>query len=120
VITIPDSGFNNTELRSSSTQLVARLAPLVRQPGLNISVNGYSDSAANEPVAARRAESVRGALAARGVPNTVFRSFGDESLLTSNATPAGRTENRRVEIVISGNPIGSHPLWDHPTTVTLK
>ena len=120
VITIPDAGFDNTELRSSSAQLVARLAPLVGQPGLHVSVEGYSDSAGSEPVAARRAETVRGALAARGVPNTVFRSFGDESLLTSNATPAGRIENRRVEIVISGNSIGSHALWDHPTTVTLK
>ncbi len=32
--------------------------------------------------------------------------------LTSNSTATGREQNRRVEIVISGDPIGSLPVWD--------
>jgi hypothetical protein len=40
--------------------------------------------------------------------------------LGSNTTEAGREQNRRVEIVISGDPIGKFPYWDRPYTLTTQ
>jgi len=122
VITISDSGFDNSMLRPSATDTVARLAAVLSQPGLRVSAEGYSDSATGASVAEQRAEAVKMALVRRGVnPNLVStRNFADARPLTSNATPAGRISNRRVEIVISGDAIGAHPLWDRSYDVTLR
>jgi len=46
------------------------------------------------------------------------RGLGDTRPLTSNATAAGREQNRRVEIVISGSPIGDMPYWAQSYTLT--
>jgi len=58
----------------------------------------------------------------QGISSSVVsvRSLGDSRLLGSNATARGREENRRVEIVISGDEIGSTALWDRPYTVTRR
>jgi hypothetical protein len=46
--------------------------------------------------------------------------LGKERPLTSNATAAGREENRRVEIVVAGPSIGQMPLWDRGYTLSSK
>jgi hypothetical protein len=43
--------------------------------------------------------------------------LGDTDLFGPNTSAAGRAANRRVEIVISGDPIGDMPFWDHPYTL---
>jgi hypothetical protein len=60
-----------------------------------------------------RAHAVRDVLIDDGLPAgaVLARGLGDSRPLTSNATAAGREQNRRVEIVISGNPIGDMPYW---------
>ncbi len=122
VVTIPDSGFESGLLRPGGASAVSQVAAAVMQPGLRISVEGYSDSAAGAGVAGARANAVRDTLVQRGVnPGTVAsRNFGDERPITSNASLGGRVENRRVEIVISGDAIGPRPLWDRSYDVTLR
>ena len=120
VVTIRDSGFENGALRSSSMDMLARLAPVLMQPGIRISVEGYSDSAAGAVLSERRAEAVRDVLLSRGVNSVSARNLADSRPVTSNATTEGRIVNRRVEIVVSSEAIGSMPLWDRSYDVTLR
>ena len=121
-ITIADSGFDNGTLRSFASDTLARLAPVLMQPGVRVSVEGHSDSAAGAAMSERRAQTVHDMLVSRGLAASAVsaRSFADSRPLTSNATAEGRMENRRVEIVISGEAVGSRPLWDRSYDVTLR
>lgn len=115
VAVVPNSGFMGGDLRSPARDQVSRIAAIViANPGLRVEVEGHSDSENDAPLAGRRAEAVREALIARGIsPNSVTsRGLGNTRPLMSNATAAGRDANERVEIVISGDPIGNLPFWD--------
>jgi outer membrane protein OmpA-like peptidoglycan-associated protein len=120
VITIPDSGFDSAVLRPSASDTLSRVAAIVSQTGLRVSVEGFSDTAAGASLSRSRADAVRDGLARRGLPSVSTRNFAEERPLTSNGAPGGRIENRRVEIVISGDAIGSQPLWDKSYDVTLR
>ena len=120
VITIADSGFDAGTPRSDTSDALARLTPVLMQPGVRVSVEGYSDSAAGAAMSELRTEAVRDMLVGRGVSSVTIRSFADSRPLTSNATAEGRMENRRVEIVVSADAIGFQPLWDRPYNVTLR
>jgi len=56
---------------------------------------------------------VRDVLASHGLPAgaVVARGLGDTRPLASNASAGGRERDRRVEIDVSGNPIGDVPYW---------
>jgi flagellar motor protein MotB len=117
VATIPDDGFSGSTLRSKYAASLARVAALVSaEPGLQVTVEGNSDSASSEAVSTSRASEVRDALVKAGVAPAAVqaRGLGAARLLTSNATESGRIANRRVEIVISGSPIGDSPFWSPP------
>ena len=122
VVTLADSGFESATLRPGASNTLARLAQVLTQPGLRVSVEGFSDTAAGAGLAEQRAEAVRDGLVVRGLNRSMVsvRNLADSRPLTSNATAAGRIENRRVEIVISGDPIGSRPLWDRSYNITLR
>ncbi len=122
VVTLPDSSFDSAALRPGASETLARLTPIVTQQGLRVSVEGYSDSAGGSALAERRSQAVREALLRQGLnPAAVSTTnFADSRPLTSNATPTGRLENRRIEIVISGDAIGDRPLWDRSYNVTLR
>jgi outer membrane protein OmpA-like peptidoglycan-associated protein len=123
IVTIPDAEFNGPELRGVATGQIARVASIVAvHPGLRVEVEGNTDSAATEALSLRRAEAVRGVVLGGGLPTSAVtaRGLGNTRPLTSNASAAGRVENRRVEIVISGDPIGSMPFWDHSYTLSLR
>lgn len=122
VVTIPDANFETGFLRPSAADTLSRIAAVVMQPGVRVSVEGYSDSATGAGLSEQRANAVRDSLVRRGVnPGAITeRNFGDERPLTSNAAPGGRVQNRRVEIVVSGEAIGSRPLWDRSYDVTLR
>jgi outer membrane protein OmpA-like peptidoglycan-associated protein len=122
VVTIVDSDFDNGRLRPIASDTLARLSAVLMQPAVRVSVEGYSDCAAGAATSERRAEAVRDVLVRRGLPSNRVSALNlaDSRLLTSNATAEGRMENRRVEIVISGDAIGSRPLWDRTYDVTLR
>jgi outer membrane protein OmpA-like peptidoglycan-associated protein len=115
VVTIGEPGFNGLALRDSSVGEIARLAAIVAQYStLRVDVEGFTDEAATAGNTWRRAEAVQRILLERGLTSdrVTARGMGDAQLLASNASAAGRMQNRRVEIVISGSDIGNLPFWD--------
>jgi flagellar motor protein MotB len=123
VATVPDSDFGGAELRGPAANRLARLVTiLAAYPELRVAVEGHSDSAATQAQASNRAESVRGMLVGHGLPpdRTSVLDLGDSTPLVSNNSAAGREQNRRVEIVISGDPIGTVPFWDRTYSLMQK
>ena len=108
VVTIPVTGFRETVVNAAVYGELAHIAGIVTaNPGLAVEVDGHGR------LSAERAEAVRALLVRDGVPaNAVSaRGLGDMQPLVSNATAAGREQNERVEIVVSGDPIGDLPHW---------
>ena len=113
--TMADSAFSGSELRGAAAQQVASLATMMASyPQLRIDVEGFTDSPATTANARDRAEAVQRILLQRGLSSdrVSVRALGDSRPLASNSSEAGRAQNRRVEIVISGDPIGNLPVWD--------
>ncbi len=95
-------------LEPGSQRLVGQIAEKVRAcPGVKIAVVGYTDNsggdAINVPLSASRAKSVADALVSDGVagPGVTSRGAGAANPVAGNDTPAGRAQNRRVEITVS-------------------
>jgi flagellar motor protein MotB len=123
VVTLPDATFSGPAMQGRVRERVALLAAIVAaNPGLRVEVEGHTDSAPAETLAWKRAESVRGVLIGAGLSGAAVtaRGLGATRPLTSNASAAGRIENRRVEIVISGDPIGDLPFWDRAYTISRR
>lgn len=84
---------------------------LLAHPGLKIDVEGHTDSVGsdefNQKLSEQRAESVRNYLVESGVSadSIVSRGFGKTRPVASNDDAQGRQQNRRVEIVVSGEAI---------------
>jgi outer membrane protein OmpA-like peptidoglycan-associated protein len=115
VVVVADSAFSGELLRTPSSEQLARVAAIVsRRPGLKIAVEGNCATAHDEATARRRAEEVRGTLIGDGLATAAVTSegLGDSRPISSNATAQGRADNSRVEIVISGEMLGTIPLWD--------
>ena len=115
VVIIADSSFNGMELRDSAAGQVARIAAvLAAQPHLRVDLEGYTDNASTSATSSSRTQAVQRILLAQGLSGdrVSAQGRGDARPLASNSSPAGREQNRRVEIVISGEPIGKLPYWD--------
>jgi outer membrane protein OmpA-like peptidoglycan-associated protein len=101
-------------LRSLAREKLAKVAGIVSgHPGLRLDVEGYTDSVGgddyNQQLSEQRAESVRGYLTQEGmaVASVTAKGFGKAQPVASNDTAEGRQQNRRVELVISGEVIGT-------------
>jgi flagellar motor protein MotB len=119
VVTLPDADFSGNALIPSVSSNVARISSiLAAQPGLRVDIEGNSDTN-DEASCHARAEAVRNALVRGGLSpsEVVARSLGDSRPIVSNSSAAGRERNRRVEIVVSGNPIGDMPYWDQSYSI---
>jgi outer membrane protein OmpA-like peptidoglycan-associated protein len=123
VISMPDSLFDqnaNAPLPAATSMLARITSILSSYPGLSISVEGHLDNAGieehNHAVSEERARAVRDVLMSQGLTPGAINAVGYGSLrpTMSNATAEGRERNRRVEIVIAGQPIGRMATWDHP------
>jgi outer membrane protein OmpA-like peptidoglycan-associated protein len=111
-------------LKPGAREKLAKVAGiLLAYPGLTIEVGGYTDNvggdAMNQTLSENRADSVRDYLVQEGVSrNSVSaRGFGNTLPVSSNDNSAGRQQNRRVELLVSGDAIGS-PV--NPTTGNLQ
>jgi outer membrane protein OmpA-like peptidoglycan-associated protein len=80
---------------------------LKHEPNARFIVDGYADSRGSEStnlkLSEARAHAVRDYLIGRGVDSSRIRAVGrgEENPIASNATPEGRANNRRVEIIIN-------------------
>jgi outer membrane protein OmpA-like peptidoglycan-associated protein len=86
-------------------------------------VEGHTDSIGsdeyNMKLSQRRADAVRDYLTSNGIPQTNVQAIGlgKDGPVASNDTAAGRQQNRRVEMVVSGDVIGQ-PI--QPTSSSLR
>jgi len=101
-------------LKPGAREKLAKVAGiLIAYPGLNIEVGGYTDNVGgddmNQTLSENRAGAVRNYLVEQGVTtNSVSaKGYGNTLPVASNDNAAGRQENRRVELVVSGDVIGS-------------
>jgi outer membrane protein OmpA-like peptidoglycan-associated protein len=101
-------------LKPGAREKLAKVAGiLLAYPGLDIEVGGYTDNVGsdvmNQALSENRAGSVRDYLVQEGVAtNSVSaRGFGNTLPVASNENSSGRQQNRRVELLVSGEAIGS-------------
>ncbi len=115
VINMSDVLFDTGKysLKEGAREKLARLSGIVAShPGLNLQVEGYTDStgsdALNQKLSEQRADTVREYLLSQGLnPQTITSSgYGKAYPVASNDTSSGRAMNRRVEMVVSGELIG--------------
>jgi outer membrane protein OmpA-like peptidoglycan-associated protein len=101
-------------LKPGAREKLAKVAGiLLAYPGLDIAVGGYTDNVGsdqmNQTLSENRAGSVRDYLVQEGVAtNSVSaQGFGNTLPVASNDNSSGRQQNRRVELLVSGEAIGS-------------
>jgi outer membrane protein OmpA-like peptidoglycan-associated protein len=107
-----DTGKFN--LRPEAQVSLAKFTGIVlSHPGLNLSIEGYTDNVGsetfNQTLSEERSNAVRDYLVQQSLdPATITaKGFGLLMPVASNDTAQGRQQNRRVEIIISGEVIGS-------------
>jgi outer membrane protein OmpA-like peptidoglycan-associated protein len=110
VMTLSDVLFDTGKatLKAGATRDLDRLAHALKDnPNTRVKIEGYTDSVGsdsyNQELSQRRAQAVADALQSRGVPADRYQieGLGKEFPVATNDTPAGRQQNRRVEIVFS-------------------
>jgi outer membrane protein OmpA-like peptidoglycan-associated protein len=101
-------------LRPLAREKLAKISGIVlAYPALKLAIEGNTDSvgsdAMNQELSEKRADSVRDYLAHQSIPMTSMTSqgFGKTRPVASNGTAEGRQQNRRVELVVSGEVIGT-------------
>jgi outer membrane protein OmpA-like peptidoglycan-associated protein len=104
-------------LKSGAREKLAKVAGiLLAYPGLNIAVGGYTDNVGgdqmNQTLSENRAGSVRDYLVQQGVTTDSVSAtgFGNTLPVASNDNSAGRQQNRRVELLVSGESIGNQVM----------
>jgi len=125
VASMPDVLFDTGQysLKPGAREVLAKLSGIVlAYPSLKLDVGGYTDNvgtdAYNQTLSDNRAGSVRDFLVTQGIARTSIASqgFGESQPIATNDTTAGRQQNRRVELVVSGDIIGTTTT----TTIELK
>ena len=106
--------FDRATLRPGAREKLARVAGIITShPGLRIEAEGHADAIGtddyNARLSQRRAESVRVFLVEQGIGTDTITAmgFGESRPVATNGTAEGRQQNRRVELVVSGEPIGT-------------
>jgi outer membrane protein OmpA-like peptidoglycan-associated protein len=85
---------------------------LLAYPNLKVQVEGYTDNVGgdqyNLTLSQQRGDAVRAYLVSQGVSpdNISATGYGMSNPVADNATSAGRAQNRRVQMVVSGSAIG--------------
>ncbi len=110
-------------LKPGAREKLAKVSGIILgHPGLKIAVEGHTDSVGgddyNMKLSENRAAAVRDFLVAQGVPPAGITSqgFGKTMPVADNASAAGRQQNRRVELVVSGDILGTTLTTVHTTS----
>jgi outer membrane protein OmpA-like peptidoglycan-associated protein len=101
-------------LRPLAREKLAKISGIVlAYPALTLGIEGNTDSvgsdAYNQGLSERRAEAVRSYLGQQGVleSSMTAKGLGETQPIASNSTAEGRQQNRRVELIVSGEVIGT-------------
>ena len=115
-----DTGSAN--LKPGTREKLAKVAGiLLSHRGLKLQVEGHTDSVGsedyNQRLSENRAASVRTYLVDSGIASNAVGTagFGETMPVASNDTPTGRQQNRRVELIVSGESIGTSASANPPT-----
>src|SRR5215472_1464371 len=116
IVSMPDVlfDFNKYTLKPEAREKLAKISGIVMAyPDLKLDVEGHTDSIGsdeyNQKLSEERASSVRGYLVSQGLkPDNISSvGLGKANPVADNATAQGRQRNRRVEMVVSGDVIGT-------------
>jgi outer membrane protein OmpA-like peptidoglycan-associated protein len=116
VVNMSDVLFDSAKftLRPAAREKLAKISGIVlAYPTLVLAIEGNTDSVGsdvyNQTLSENRAGSVRDYLATEGIPasSMTARGLGKTQPIASNDTSGGRQQNRRVELVVSGEVIGT-------------
>jgi outer membrane protein OmpA-like peptidoglycan-associated protein len=101
-------------LKPAAKEKLAKISGIVQShPGLRLEVEGFTDNVGseetNQVLSDKRAEAVRQYLVQQGVNSSTITAhgFGEDRPVASNDSSTGRQMNRRVEMIVSGDIIGS-------------
>jgi outer membrane protein OmpA-like peptidoglycan-associated protein len=101
-------------LKPGAREKLAKVAGIVlAHPGLMLEVEGHTDSVGsdeyNQTLSERRADSVRSYLIQQGIDRSSITAhgLGESQPVATNDTADGRQRNRRVELIVSGDIIGT-------------
>ena len=105
--------FNKYTLKPEAREKLAKVSGiLIAYPGLKLQVEGYTDNVGteeyNQKLSEERADGVRDYLVSQSVKddNVTAKGYGKNDPIADNSSAAGRAENRRVQLVVSGAAIG--------------
>jgi outer membrane protein OmpA-like peptidoglycan-associated protein len=116
IVSMPDVlfDFDKYTLKPDARERLAKISGIVlAYPDLKLQIEGHTDSIGtedyNQTLSEKRAESVQGYLVSSGVsPDHITAvGLGKANPVADNATAAGRQLNRRVDLIVSGDVIGS-------------
>jgi outer membrane protein OmpA-like peptidoglycan-associated protein len=107
--------FNKYTLKPEAREKLAKVSGiLLAYPNLRLQVEGYTDNIGsdeyNQKLSEQRAGGVRDYLVSQSVQqtNVTAQGYGKSDPIADNSTNAGRAQNRRVQLVVSGDAIGVH------------
>jgi outer membrane protein OmpA-like peptidoglycan-associated protein len=105
--------FDQASLKPGAREKLAKVSGiLLAYPTLHMNIEGHTDSVGSDDynlkLSQRRADAVRDYLTSNGIntANVQAVGLGKDGPVASNDTAAGRQQNRRVEMVVSGDVIG--------------
>jgi len=101
------------ELLAGARERLAKVSGIVMAyPGLHLDIEGHTDSVGSDEynlqLSQKRAQAVRDYLVQQGIPDGAIasRGLGKSTPVATNDTAEGRQQNRRVELVLTGEAIG--------------
>ena len=105
--------FNKYTLKPEAREKLAKVSGiLLAYPNLKLQVEGYTDNIGsdeyNQKLSEERADGVRDYLVSQSVAEAGIsaQGYGKTHPIADNSTNSGRAQNRRVELVVSGDAIG--------------
>jgi outer membrane protein OmpA-like peptidoglycan-associated protein len=115
IVNMSDVLFDTAKytLKPEAREKLAKVSGiLLAYPNLKVQVEGYTDNVGSEQynltLSQQRGDAVRDYLISQGVSagNITATGYGLTNPIADNATAAGRAQNRRVQLVVSGSAIG--------------
>ena len=116
VVDMGDVAFDTgkSDLRPEGREALAKLSGIVlNYPSLRLKIEGHTDNVGsaefNQALSEHRARAVRDYLVGQGLDasSVSAEGLGEKNPVSDNLTPQGREKNRRVEIILSGEVIGT-------------
>jgi outer membrane protein OmpA-like peptidoglycan-associated protein len=115
------------ELLPGARERLAKVSGIVlAYPTLHVAVEGHTDSVGgddyNQQLSERRAQAVRDYFVQQGINSAAVEAhgYGKTEPIATNDTPEGRQQNRRVELILSGDAIGASVDGPPPQTAAQR